>query len=97
MQASKKLSTTKTHNNQAMQFRFKKRKKKAMQFREMVKEIYIYIKKTYFGMHVKDSSQISASKSKISKVSAIPIFPLINWWNTEIIFMHVENTAKILL
>lgn len=48
-------------------------------------------------MHVKDSSQISASKSKISKVSAIPIFPLINWWNTEIIFMHVENTAKILL
>lgn len=48
-------------------------------------------------MHVKDSSQISASKSKISKVSAIPIFPLINWWDTEIIFMHVENTAKILL
>lgn len=54
-----------------------KKEKKAMQFREMVKEIYIYIK-TYFGMHVKDSSQISASKSKISKVSAIPIFPLIN-------------------
>lgn len=77
MQASKKLSTIKTHNNQAMQFRFKKRKKKAMQFREMVKDIYI-CKKTYFGMHVKDSSQISASKSKISKVSAIPIFPLIN-------------------
>lgn len=48
MQASKKLSTTKTHNNQAMQFRFKKRKKKAMQFREMVKEIYIYIKKNLF-------------------------------------------------